>query len=111
MFTHLHRHVQKIVSRNPYTVKIIMNVWECDLVDVQGISKFNDGIKYLLSAIDVFSKYLHVVPLIWKTGSYVTVPFQSVLKTADTRNPYAGGLSGCRRIEERNSRTYRFRTC
>ena len=45
----------------------IMDVWECDLVDVQGLSKYNDGIECLLSVIDVFSKYLHVVPLKSKT--------------------------------------------
>jgi hypothetical protein len=54
----LHRPVRKIFPRNPYTVNNIMDVWECDLVDVQGLSKHNDGIKYLLSVIDVFSKYL-----------------------------------------------------
>ena len=52
----LYRPVQKRFLRNPYTVNNIMNVWECDLVDVQGLSKHNDGIKYLLNVIDVFSK-------------------------------------------------------
>jgi hypothetical protein len=50
----LHRPVRKRFPRNPYTVNNIMYVWECDLVDVQGLSKHNDGIKYLLRAIDVF---------------------------------------------------------
>ena len=35
------------IPRNPYTVNNIMGVWECGLVDVQGLSKYNDGIKYL----------------------------------------------------------------
>jgi len=35
-----------------------MDVWECDLVDLQGLSEYNDGIKYLLNVIDVFSKLL-----------------------------------------------------
>jgi transposase InsO family protein len=38
------------------------------------------GKKYLLSVIDVFSKYLHVVPLKSKTGPSVTSAFESVLK-------------------------------
>ena len=54
----LHRPVRKRFPRNPYTLNNIMDIWECDLVDVQGLSKHNDGIKYLLSVIDVFSKYL-----------------------------------------------------
>jgi hypothetical protein len=75
----LHRPVPKRFPRNPYTVNI-MDVWECDLVDVQGLSKYKDGIKYLLSVTDIFSKYLHVVPLKSKTGPSVTSAFQSVLK-------------------------------
>ena len=49
-----HRPVRKKFPRNPYTMNNIMFVWECDLGDVQGLSKHNDGIKYLLSVIDVF---------------------------------------------------------
>ena len=39
-----------------------MDVWECDLVDMQSLSKYNDKYKYLLSVRDT-SKYLHIVPL------------------------------------------------
>ena len=53
----LHRPIRKRLPRNPYTVNI-MDVWECDLVDLQGLSEYNDGIKYLLNVIDVFSKLL-----------------------------------------------------
>jgi len=70
----LHRPLRKRFLRNPYTVNI-MDVWECDLVDVQRPRKHKDGIKYLLSAIDVISKYLHVVPLKSKTGPSVTAEF------------------------------------
>ena len=40
-----------------------MEFCECDLTDVQGLSKYNDGIKYFLTVIDVFSKYLTIVSL------------------------------------------------
>jgi len=49
-------------------------------VDVQGLSKFNDGVKYLLTVIDVFSKFLHIIPLRSKTGKAVTTAFQSIFK-------------------------------
>jgi hypothetical protein len=67
----LHRLVRKHFPRNPYTVTNIMDVWECDLLDVQNFNKFNDKYKYLLSVIDVFSKFLHIVPLRVKTGRAV----------------------------------------
>ena len=37
--------------RNPYTVTNVMDVWECDLMDMQSLSKYNDKYKYLLSVI------------------------------------------------------------
>ena len=33
------------------------NIWGADLADMQSLSKYNKGIKYLLCAIDLFSKY------------------------------------------------------
>ena len=59
----LHRPDRKIFPRNPYTVNDMMDVWKCDMVDVQGFSKYNDRINDLLTVIEVFSKYLHVMPL------------------------------------------------
>ena len=56
-----------------------MDVWECELVDVQILGKYNDKYKYLLTVIDVFSKFLHFVPLRSMTGTAVTTAFRSVL--------------------------------
>jgi len=72
--------VRKRFPRNPYTVNNINDVWECDLVDVQGLRKYNDGVKYLQTVINVFSKFLHIIPLICKTGKAVTTAFQSFFK-------------------------------
>ena len=33
------------------------NIWGVDLTDMQSLSKFNKGCKYLLCAIDLFRKY------------------------------------------------------
>ena len=33
------------------------NIWGVDLADMQSLSKYNKGIKYLLCAIDLFIKY------------------------------------------------------
>ena len=38
-------------------------MWGVDLADMQSLSKYNKGIKYLLCAIDLFSKYAWVIPL------------------------------------------------
>ena len=42
------------------------NIWSVHLADMQLISKYNKGVRYLLSVIDIFSKYAFVVLLIDK---------------------------------------------
>ena len=41
------------------------NVWGADLSDMQSISKYNKGIRFLLCVIDLFSKYAWL--FLWKT--------------------------------------------
>ena len=58
------------------------NIWCADLADVQLISKFNKGIKYLLCVIDGFSRYAWVAPLKSQNGGSIVHAFQNVLKTS-----------------------------
>ena len=46
---------------------------------MQLISKYNKGIRYLLCAIDLFSKYAFVIPLKDKIGTTIANAFQSIL--------------------------------
>ena len=39
------------------------NIWRVDLPDMQLISKYNKGIRFLLCVIDLSSKYPGVIPL------------------------------------------------
>ena len=50
-----------------------------DLADMQLISKSNKVIKFLLSVIDIFSKYAWVFPLKDKKGGTIVNAFQKVL--------------------------------
>ena len=38
------------------------NIWLVDLADMQLLSKFNKGFRFLLSVIDIFSKYAWMIP-------------------------------------------------
>ena len=58
------------------------NIWSVYLVDMQLLSTFNKGIKYLLCAIDLFSKYAWVVLLKKKQISSVINAFQNVLDSS-----------------------------
>ena len=51
------------------------NIWGVDLADMQSLSKYNKGIKYLLCAIDLFSKYAWVFPLKDKKGASIVNAF------------------------------------
>ena len=56
------------------------DIWCSDLVDMQKISKWNKGYKYLLMVLDLFSKYGWIVPLKTKTGLEVSKAFESIFK-------------------------------
>ncbi len=51
-----------------------------DLVDMSAHAKENDNIKFLLTCIDVFSKYAWARPLKNKTGKEVKKAFEYILK-------------------------------
>ena len=53
--------INKFNKRNVYS-QFRDNIWGVDLADTQSLSTKNKGIKYLLCAIDLFSKYTFVVP-------------------------------------------------
>ena len=54
--------IRKFKKRKVYS-SFKDNIWGADLDDMQLIIKYNKGIRYLLCAIDLFSKYTFVVPL------------------------------------------------
>ena len=61
------------------------NIWGADLADMQSLSKYNKGIKYLLCAIDLFSKYAWVVPIKDKKGVSIVDAFQKILKESNRK--------------------------
>ena len=48
-------------------------------MDISSLARFNKGYKFLLTCIDVFSKFAWVVPLKNKTGESLVKGFQSIL--------------------------------
>ena len=53
---------------------------------MQSLSKYNKGIKYLLCAIDLFSKYAWVVSLKDKKGPSIVNTFQKVISKGKKTN-------------------------
>ena len=55
-------------------------LWDVDLADVSNLAKYNDGIRYLLVAIDVFSRYLWVETLQNKYHQSIIKCLQNIFK-------------------------------
>ena len=49
------------------------------LPDMQSLGKFNKGFKYLLRAIDLFSKYAWVIPIKDKKGTSIVNAFKKII--------------------------------
>ena len=55
------------------------NIWGVDLADMQSLTIYNKGIKYLLCAVDLFSKYAWVVPIKAKKGTSIVNAFEKII--------------------------------
>ena len=58
----------------------IDTIWAAYLIDMQAFSKSNNYIKYLLTVIDIFYKFVWVVPSKRKTGQEAANAFSRILK-------------------------------
>ena len=54
-------------------------IWTADLIDIQAFSKDSNGIKYLQTTIDIFSKFVWIIPLKRKTGQEFANVFLRIL--------------------------------
>ena len=61
-------------------------IWGADLADMQLISKFNNGFRFLICVIDIFSKYAQVVLLKDKKGLSIVNFVQKILNDLDRKS-------------------------
>ena len=76
--------IRKFKKRKVYST-FKDNIWGVDLADMQLLSKYNKGIRFLLCIIDIFSKYAWVVPLKDKKGISIVNAFQMILKQSNRK--------------------------
>ena len=76
----LHKPIIKTFKKRKVHSSFRDNIWGVDLADIQLISKFNKGFRFLLCVIDIFSKYAWVVSLKDKNGISIVNAFQKILK-------------------------------
>ena len=81
----LHKPVRRKFPRNKTFAIGIDSDWQADLCDVQKLKKYNDGNSYILTVIDVFSKFAWAVPIKNKKPESVVEAFKKILKSCDRK--------------------------
>lgn len=77
----LHRPAPRNYPRNRVIVGSKDDQFQADLVDLSSISKYNKGYRYLLTVIDILSKYAFAIPLKTKSGEELKSAFIKIFKT------------------------------
>ena len=76
----LHKPIIKKFDKRKVYPQFKDNIWGVDLADMQSLSRQNKGIKYLLCAINLYSKYAFVIPLKDKKGISIVNAFNKIIK-------------------------------
>ena len=82
----MHKPVVRHFRKRKVYVGGIDNIWAADLIDMQAFAKDNDGVKYLLCVIDLFSRYGWIMLLQNKSGVSVYDAFTKIF-TSSGRKP------------------------
>ena len=82
----LHEPVIRKFDRRKVQSPFTDNIWGVDLADMQIISKFNKGFRFLLCVIYIYSKYAWVIPLEHNKGITITDAFQKILDESNRRS-------------------------
>ena len=81
----LHKPVIKKFDKRKVYSQFKDNIWGVDLADMQSLSRKNKGIKYLLCAIDLYSKYAFVITLKDKKGISIVNAFNKIIKQSNRK--------------------------
>ena len=76
----LHKPRRRRFPTLPVIVGGLDDQWVADLVEVQFLANYNRGMRYLLTVIDVLSKYAWVQPLKDKTGVSIVKALDDIVK-------------------------------
>ena len=81
----LHKPARRRYPRRKFNMRGLNETYQIDLVDMQAYSNVNRGFKYLLTVIDVFSKYAWAIPIKNKSAEEVTKAMDTIL--TEERHP------------------------
>ena len=80
----LTKEVFKTQRRNFKTMKVYPlykdETWSADLIDKSSLAQYNNNYKFILTVIDIFTKYAWALPSGNKTGQEITKAFTQITK-------------------------------
>jgi hypothetical protein len=76
----LHKPIIKKFEKRRVEVNHIDETFGADLVDMGYWKDYNKKYRYILTVIDIFSKFAWAIPMITKTGAEVTEAFETIFK-------------------------------
>ena len=85
--THYIDEHRKHFARNRTYVGRIDQQWQADLADMQKLKDKNDGYNYLLTCIDVLSKFAWIIPVKSKDAKHMLAAMRALLRRARPRKP------------------------
>ena len=81
----LHKPIIRKFNKIKVYLQFKDNIWGVELADMQSLSRKNKGIKYLLCALDLYSKYVFVIPLKDKKGISIVNAFNKIIKQSNRK--------------------------
>ena len=75
----LHKPIIRKLKKKKVYSSFKDNIWDVDLADMQSLSRYNKGFKYLLCAINLFSKYAWVISIKDKKGASIVNAFKKII--------------------------------
>ena len=75
-----YRQIQRKFPRLKVIAYEINEIWSIDVAYVDKLPKYNNGVKYLLVAVDVLSRFLRVVPMRSKSAPDAAKAFEKMIE-------------------------------
>ena len=93
------------INTRPYKTSGIDYHWQSDLIEILPHASVNKNYKYIMTVIDIFSKYAWALPIKNKTGEDVTEAFSQIF-AQDKRIPSLLQTDDGREYENKTFQTF-----
>ena len=81
----LHKPIIRNFKKRKFYSLFRDNIWGVDLAEMQLLTKYNQGYRFLLCVIDIYSKYARVIPLKDKNGVSIVNAFRKIIDDSKRR--------------------------